>query len=69
MKLRINIEDRNGSEWSLYDANTFEKITPPPNFNPIEHKLFNKDVFNYYHENNETYLNQIPVKIQIFPVY
>ena len=54
MKLRINIEDRDGIVWSLYDAITLEKITPPPKFNPIEHKLFNNDIFNYYHENNET---------------
>lgn len=43
---QISITDRTYSSWTVYKSNTLEQITLE-NFNPIEHKLFNNDVFIY----------------------
>jgi len=48
---KININDRNYSNWSLFDASTLLSATLPLSvdleFNPIQHKLFTGDVFTF----------------------
>lgn len=49
---KINIDNRNYGSWTVCNANTHEPITLE-GFNPIEHKLFNNDVFTYNKEKVE----------------
>jgi exoribonuclease R len=42
---KIIIEDRNYSNWKIYDSNNFEK--KEIHIDPIEHKLFSNDVFTF----------------------
>ena len=43
---KINIDNRNYESWNIFNANTLELIILEE-FNPIQHKLFNNDVFTY----------------------
>lgn len=43
---KINIDNRNYTSWTIFNANTLEPITIE-GFNPAEHKLFTNDVFTY----------------------
>ena len=43
---KIYIENRNYESWNIFNANTLELIILEE-FNPIQHKLFNNDVFSY----------------------
>ena len=43
---KLNVEHRNYANWNVVNANTLEIVTLD-NFNPIEHKLFNGDVFTF----------------------
>jgi exoribonuclease R len=47
---KVIIQDRGYSEWSFCNANTFDKLTV--DINPLEHKLFNNDIF-FLSKNNE----------------
>ena len=43
---KINIDNRNYESWNIFNATTLELIILEQ-FNPIQHKLFNNDVFTY----------------------
>lgn len=43
--LKITIDNRNYSNWSIFDATTLEPISVNIESNPIQHKLFSGDVF------------------------
>ena len=43
---KINIDNRNYDSWNIFNANTLELIILEE-FNPIQHKLYNNDVFTY----------------------
>ena len=49
---KINIDNRNYESWNIFNANTLELIILEE-FNPIQHKLFNNDVFTYNNEKVE----------------
>jgi exoribonuclease R len=44
---KIAIDNRNYSNWTIYDASSFEITRVDIECNPIQHKLFNGDVFSY----------------------
>ena len=43
---KINIENRNYEEYSIFNASTLQQISLD-SFNPADHRLFNNDVFTY----------------------
>lgn len=43
--LKININNRNYSNWTIFDATTLETISVDIESNPIQHKLFSGDIF------------------------
>jgi len=43
--LKITIDNRNYSNWSIFNATTLEPISVNIESNPIQHKLFSGDVF------------------------
>ena len=49
--LKININHRDYSNWTIFDASTLLPLVPPLSvdleFNPIQHKLFTGDVFTF----------------------
>ena len=45
--IKISINDRNYEEWSMHHDTTLVQISPPENFHPVTHHLFNGDVINY----------------------
>ena len=47
MTLKIKIDKRDYSEYQLYHSGTHDKIKKIHNFYPVQHKLFNDDVFTY----------------------
>jgi len=48
---KINIDDRNYSSWSVYNATTLEQISMP-GLNPEKEKLFSNDVFTFSENTN-----------------
>jgi RNB domain len=54
---KINVDDRNYSSWTVYNACTLEPINMP-NLDPIKEKLFSNDVFTFS-ENTTTTTVQI----------
>ena len=61
---KINIDNRNYSNWNIYNATTLE----PNNiddFNPLQHKLFTTDVFKYNNQKIELIHSSIRVSDNI----
>ena len=52
MKYKILINDRNYSSWSFVDDETNLHLPSIPNFHPLQHKFFTKDVFLLNDKNN-----------------
>ena len=54
MTYKININDRNYSSWTIFDANTLEPATDifSSNFNPSDNQLFTGDIFTINSLNN-----------------
>lgn len=61
---KINIDNRNYSSWSLFNASTLEPITID-DFNPIDHKLFTNDVFTYNKGNVEIIHSSVRLNVNI----
>jgi len=70
MTYKININDRNYSSWTIFDANTLEPSTDifSSNFNPSDNQLFTGDIFTINslsngNNNNNTNNNDISINI------
>ena len=73
MTYKININDRNYSSWTIFDANTLEPSTDifSSNFNPSDNQLFTGDIFtinslnngNNTNNNSSTNNNNISINI------
>ena len=50
--LKLCVNDRIYSSWEVFDTNSFNKIEPCAEFNPLNAKLFSNDVFSVDEENN-----------------
>ena len=53
---KICIDNRNYDSWSIFDANALTPVTID-DFNPINHKLFNNDVFSYTEQETVTVIH------------
>jgi exoribonuclease R len=51
--LKIIIDNRNYSNWTIYNATTLEPISVDLECNPIQHKLFTGDVFTFNKRNDK----------------
>ena len=47
MIFKLHVEDRTYTKFTLLNASTLRVDDTMPAFNPIEHKLFNQDIFDY----------------------
>jgi len=65
MIYKININDRNYSSWSIFDANTLEPSTDifSINFNPSDNQLFTGDIFTINSLNNGNNNDKISINI------
>jgi len=52
MAFKLHIEDRNYTNFTLINAVTLQNNVVITKINPIEHKLFNQDIFDYDEETN-----------------
>ena len=52
MAFKLHIEDRNYTNFKLINAVTLQNNVVITKINPIEHKLFNQDIFDYDEETN-----------------
>ena len=50
--LKLCVNDRIYSSWEVFDTNSFNKIEPCAEFNPLNAKLFSNDVFSLDEKNN-----------------
>lgn len=55
--LKIIIDNRNYSNWSIFNATTLEPISVNIECNPIQHKLFTGDVFTFNKHGDKSDLN------------
>jgi len=47
MNYKLRIPSRLDAKFTVVNANTLKDIPSPPGFNPVEHKMFNQDIFTY----------------------
>ncbi len=57
MPFKLHVADRNYESFDIINSSTLSGDEIVPKINPIEHKLFNQDIFDYDLEANKEEIN------------